>query len=290
MVADDLLSRIDVVRGELEDRSLLERALNEYEIETVFHLGAQTIVGTANRGPVSTFEANIRGTWNLLEAARRTSTVGRIIAASSDKAYGACDTLPYTEATPLAGRHPYDVSKSCADLIARSYFETFDLPVCVTRCGNFFGEGDLNFSRLVPGTIRSVLRNQRPIIRSNGTFLRDYFYARDGALAYITLAEAMDRDEVVGHAFNFGDANPMTVIEVTERILALMGRSDLEPVILNQAGNEIQAQCLDVRKARTALNWRPVHTFEQAMRRTIAWYEQLFGEGDANAKPKTEAA
>ena len=289
-VRDGILSRIDVVRGELEDLAFLERVLNEYEIETVFHLGAQTIVGTANRGPVSTFESNIRGTWNLLEAARRTSTVGRVVVASSDKAYGMSEELPYTEETPLAGRHPYDVSKSCADLISRSYFETFALPVCVTRCGNFFGEGDLNFSRLVPGTIRSVLRDECPVIRSNGLFVRDYFYALDGALAYVNLAEAMDRPEVVGEAFNFGNETPMTVVEITESILALMDRMHLKPVILNEANSEILAQCLSAAKARSLLNWRPVYSFQQAMVRTIRWYRGLLCEDDGNVEVDTEAA
>ena len=180
------------VRGEIEDYFLLERTINEYEIDTVFHLAAQTIVTIANRNPISTFKANIEGTWNILEACRRAPLVKRIIVASSDKAYGDQEKLPYDEKTPLEGRHPYDVSKSCADLICRSYYETYGLPVCVTRCGNFYGGGDLNFNRIVPGTVRSLVNNKRPVIRSDGAFLRDYFYIEDGANSYMLLAEKME--------------------------------------------------------------------------------------------------
>lgn len=200
-----LNEKINVVRGNVEDYLLLERILNEYEVDTVFHLAAQTIVTIANRNPLSTFETNIKGTWNILEACRRSAIVTRIVAASSDKAYGDQLTLPYDEHTPLEGRHPYDVSKSCSDLICRAYYETYKLPVCVTRCGNFYGGGDLNFNRIVPGTIRSVINNEAPIIRGDGKSIRDYFYIEDGAIAYMTLAEKMDNQKIHGEAFNFSN-------------------------------------------------------------------------------------
>ena len=221
-------NKIISVRGEIEDYFLLERTINEYEIDTVFHLAAQTIVTIANRNPISTFKANIEGTWNILEACRRSPLVKRIIVASSDKAYGDQEKLPYDEKTPLEGRHPYDVSKSCADLICRSYFETYGLPVCTTRCGNFYGGGDLNFNRIVPGTIRSILNNERPVIRSDGKFLRDYFYIKDGVQSYMLLAEKMEDKRIHGEAFNFSTEQPMTVLEIVDMIRMAM-YSDLEP-------------------------------------------------------------
>jgi CDP-glucose 4,6-dehydratase len=250
------------------------RALNEYEVDTVFHLGAQTIVGTASRSPLSTFEANIRGTWNLLEACRICpKLIQRIIVASSDKAYGAHEHLPYTEDTPLQGTFPYDVSKSCADLITFSYWHTYRLPVAVTRCGNLFGGGDLNFNRLIPGTIRSALQDERPIVRSDGTFVRDYFYVRDAVAAYLALAEHMPGDDYNGRAFNFGTETPVSVLELVDVILRLMGRTDLAPVVLNQASHEIPRQFLDCTRARTLMDWRPGHSLEDGLHETIAWYE-----------------
>lgn len=262
-----------VIRGDLTDLELLERVLNEYEIRTVFHAAAQTIVGTANRGPISTFESNIKGTWCLLEAARRSTLIEQIIVASSDKAYGAHDVLPYSEEAPLQGRHPYDVSKSCADLIAQSYAHTFDLPVCITRCGNLFGGGDLNWNRLVPGTIRAVIRGEAPIIRSDGTYIRDYFYVEDAASAYVSLAEKMAADgSITGHAFNFSNEVQLTVLEMTVKILGLLGRSDLEPIILGEAQNEIPHQYLSAEKARNMLGWRSDFSIEDGLARTIDWY------------------
>jgi CDP-glucose 4,6-dehydratase len=273
---NDSFSSATVIRGDLVDEELLERVLNEYEIETVFHTGAQTIVGTANRGPLSTFESNIRGTWCLLEAVRRSPLVKQTIVASSDKAYGEHDELPYREDAPLQGRHPYDVSKSCADLISQSYAHTYDLPVCVTRCGNLFGGGDLNWNRLIPGTIRSVVRNEAPIIRSDGTFIRDYFYVEDAAIAYMMLAERMAADpQVSGEAFNFSNEIQVDVLDITKRILGLMGRDDLEPVILNEAGNEIKHQYLSAEKARDVLGWAPQFTLENGLERTIGWYQSF---------------
>lgn len=269
----DIMGKISVVHGEIENLELVERALNEYEIDTVFHLAAQTIVGTANRSPISTFESNIKGTWNVLEACRRIPTVKCAIVASSDKAYGDQEKLPYDETTPLRGTHPYDVSKSCSDLIAYSYYKTYGVPVCITRCGNFYGGGDFNFNRLVPGTIRSVIRNERPQIRSDGTLIRDYIYVKDGASAYIALAEKMRSQNIAGEAFNFSNEDKYTVKELVDRILKLM-KSDLKPAILNEAKNEILHQYLSAKKARAILDWKPKYTLEEGLKETITWYRE----------------
>ena len=276
---NDSFSSATVIRGDLVDEEVVERVLNEYEIETVFHTAAQTIVGTANRGPLSTFESNIRGTWCLLEAVRRSPLVKQTIVASSDKAYGSHDELPYREDAPLQGRHPYDVSKSCADLISQSYAHTYGLPICVTRCGNLFGGGDLNWNRLIPGTIRSVIRNEAPIIRSDGTYIRDYFYVEDAAVAYIALAEKMAADpHVCGEAFNFSNEIQVNVLDLTRKVLDLMARTDLDPVILSEAGNEIKHQYLSAEKARKMLGWTPQFTLENGLQRTIGWYQSFLNE------------
>lgn len=267
---------IVTVRGEIEDYFLLERILNEYEIEIVLHLAAQTIVTIANRNPVSTFETNIKGTWDLLEAGRRSSSVKGIIVASSDKAYGEQKELPYEEDAPLCGKHPYDVSKSCADLLALTYWHTYHLPVCVTRCGNLFGGGDLNFNRIVPGTIRSALHDEAPIIRSDGTLRRDYFYVRDAADAYLRLAEQMDKQGCYGEAFNFSNEQPLTVLEITERILTLMQKTHLKPIIRKEAAGEIAHQYLSAEKARRVLGWKAKHNLEEGLKETIGWYRKYF--------------
>lgn len=273
LISSGLIWKVTSVRGGLEEYDVLVRALNEYEIETVFHLGAQTIVGTAHRSALSTFEANIRGTWQLLDACRVCSKlVRRIVVASSDKAYGCHDQLPYSEDMNLQGKFPYDVSKSCADLISLSYFHTYSLPVSITRCGNLFGAGDLNFNRLIPGTIRSALEGTSPIIRSDGKFIRDYFYVRDAVNAYLTLAEHMDNPNVIGQAFNFGTEEPVSVLELVEKILVLMGKSSLEPTILNQATHEIPRQYLDCTKAKRMLDWNFQYSLEDGLRETIDWY------------------
>jgi len=276
-VRQRLLEQVKVVRGEVGDRALLERTLGEYEIDTVIHLAAQTIVGIANRNPISTFETNLAGTWALLEACRRSPSVKQVVIASSDKAYGDHEVLPYSEDAPLQGRHPYDVSKSCADLIAQSYATTYDLPVAITRCGNFYGGGDLNWNRIVPGTIRSVLRGQQPVIRSDGQHIRDYFYAEDGAAVNMVLAEALSTNpDLRGQAFNFSNEIQVTVLELVERLLSLMN-SELKPDVRNEARNEIRHQYLSAAKARERLNWQPLLTLDEGLRRTIDWYKAFLG-------------
>jgi CDP-glucose 4,6-dehydratase len=276
LVSSHLIERTKVVRGDIRDQAMLERTLGEYEVDSVIHLAAQTIVGIANRNPVSTFETNVGGTWALLEACRRTPTVRQIAIASSDKAYGSHDQLPYDEEAALQGRHPYDVSKSAADLIAQSYATTFGLPVIITRCGNFYGGGDLNWNRVVPGTIRSILRSQRPVIRSDGHYVRDYFYVEDGAATYTLLVERLAQDRTLqGESFNFSNETPTTVLALVEKILAAMG-SDLEPEIRNEAVNEIREQYLSAAKARRMLQWKPVFSLDQGLSRTIEWYRNMF--------------
>ncbi len=270
-------SRINVVRGDITDYDLVLRTINEYEVETVFHLAAQTIVSIANRNPLSTFDSNVRGTWNVLEASRLCPTVKRVVVASSDKAYGASKVLPYSEETRLEGKHPYDVSKSCADLITTSYAHTYDLPVAITRCGNLFGGGDLNFNRIIPGTIRSVLRDEKPIIRSDGKYIRDYFYVRDAVEAYLLLAERIEEEGVGGCAFNFSNEIRVNVLEITKLVIKAMG-SDLEPVVLNQVSGEILEQSLSAERARKVLNWKPRFELEEGLKDAIAWYRDYFQE------------
>lgn len=277
-VSSGALQRSTVVHGSVEDHDLVERALNEYEIEVVIHLAAQTIVTIANHGPLSTFESNIRGTWSLLEACRRYGRTRAIVVASSDKAYGSAPHLPYDEAMPLAGRHPYDVSKSCADLIAQSYAATYGLPVTVTRCGNFYGGGDLNWSRLIPSAMRSALQGERPVLRSDGTPRRDYLYAEDAATAYLLLAQKTVEDPSLhGLAFNFSNEDPRDVRSVVTAVLEATGRTDLEPVVLDDAPYEIQDQFLYAARARERLGWRPAFDLASGLRRTASWYAELLG-------------
>jgi CDP-glucose 4,6-dehydratase len=264
------------VIGKLEDYELMLRTVNEYEVDTVMHLGAQPIVGIANRNPLSTFEANIRGTWNVLEACRQVSTVKRVVIASSDKAYGEQPTLPYDESMPLQGMHPYDVSKSCTDLIAQTYHNTYGLPVCITRCGNFFGGGDLNFSRIVPGTIRSILQGNNPVIRSDGSMIRDYVYVRDIVMFYLHLAEKMENSALHGHAFNYSTEMQASVLDITNAILRLMDREDLQPKILNETRGEIPHQYLSAAKAREMLGWSTNFSLDEALQETIDWYRADF--------------
>lgn len=269
------IKKMNIVRGSLEDLAVIERALGEYEIDTVFHLAAQAIVGVANRNPISTFEANILGTWNILEACRKHPLIKRVIVASSDKAYGDQENLPYDENMPLQGKHPYDVSKSCADLISHTYFHTYGLPVCITRCGNLYGGGDLNFNRIIPQTIQLVLNGEAPEIRSDGTFVRDYFYIEDAVQAYLLLAEKMEENNLAGEAFNFSNEIQLTVLELVEKILKKMN-SNLKPKVLNQGSNEIKHQYLSAEKARKLLNWTPAYTIDEGLEKTIEWYTEFF--------------
>lgn len=276
LVRSGYIDKVKVVRGDIRDRDLMERILGEFEVDTVFHLAAQTIVTIANRNPVSTFESNIAGTWNILEACRRSPKVRQIVLASSDKAYGDQETLPYDENIPLQGVHPYDVSKSAADLIAKTYAVSYDLPVAITRCGNFYGGGDLNWNRIIPGTIRSVIRGEAPVIRSDGKYIRDYFFVEDGAAAYMLLAERLStHPELRGEAFNFSNELQVTVLDIVQSVLNLMN-SDLQPVVLNQTSNEILHQYLSAEKARRLLDWRPLFTLESGLKKTIEWYREFF--------------
>lgn len=268
-------NKIVIVEGDVTDYFLLERVLAEYEVNTIFHLAAQTIVPIANRVPLSTFETNIKGTWVLLEAARRNPTVNQIVVASSDKAYGTQAVLPYTEDSPLQGKHPYDVSKSCADLIAQAYAATYDLPVVVTRFANLYGGGDLNWNRVVPGTIRSALQGNRPVIRSDGTLRRDYLFVDDAVDAYSLIAEHFQDHGVRGEVFNFGLDRPIAVDQMVRLIINLVGRADLEPIVLNEAKNEIPDQYLASDKIRRVLGWQPKHSLEEGLEKTIAWYRDF---------------
>ncbi|MDO9091247.1 MAG: NAD-dependent epimerase/dehydratase family protein [Rubrivivax sp.] len=276
LVADGWLDKVNVVRGSLTDESLLRRVLAEYGVQTVFHLGAQTLVGVAKTDPLGTLEANVRGTWLLLEAARQAG-VPQVIVASSDKAYGDSEHLPYREDHPLRGRFPYDCSKSCADLISTMYAQTYGLGVAIARCGNLFGGGDLNFSRLIPGVIMATLRGQPFQIRSDGLFVRDFLYVEDAAQAYVELAQALGRDSSLrGQAFNFGLELRPTMLALTQQVLQIMGRTDLQPQVLNVASAEIREQTLDAGKARQVLGWSPRHGMDEGLRRTVDWYTRHF--------------
>lgn len=264
-----------LVHGDVRDQAHLERICGNYEVEVAFHLAAQTIVPVANRNPVETYDTNVRGTWSLLEACRRSPKIRAIVVASSDKAYGPQEELPYREGTPLEPVEPYDVSKACADLISRQYANTFDLPVAVTRSGNFFGGGDLNWSRVVPGTIRSLLRGAAPVVRSDGTPVRDYLYVEDVAEAYLLLAEAVAAGTLIGESLNISYEEPLSVLQMVERITRAFG-ADVEPVIENSATHEIQDQFLDATLLRTSLSWEPRYSLEVGLERTIEWYRSHF--------------
>ena len=279
LIRSGALKRIHVVNGQLEDYATIERAISEHDCDTVFHLGAQALVHVAYRSPLLTFEANIRGSYNLLEACRvHQKLVRRVVIASSDKAYGDVDVLPYTEEMPPMGRFPYDVSKSCTDLLARSYHETYELPVAVARCGNIYGRGDLNWSRIVPGTIRSLRADEAPVIRSDGKFTRDYVYVDDIAEAYALLAESMELPGVAGEAFNFGPGQPYSVLDIVAAIQKIMKKEKIQPRILDEAKAEIRDQHLDSKKAGERLKWKPNFTLEQGLKETIAWYEKFLSE------------
>ena len=265
-----------MVNGSLEDFWTVERAVNEHDIEVVIHLGAQAIVGSALRSPLPTFETNIRGTYNILEAARmHAGRVKSIVVASSDKAYGEHDTLPYTEDAPMLGRNPYDVSKTCADLIAQSYHQAYDLPVGIARCGNIYGGGDLNWSRIVPTAIKAYHEGKSPVIRSDGTFIRDYLFVKDAVSGYLRLAEAVQDDSIKGQAFNFGNESPVTVLELVAQIQDLMEAHHLDPEVLGTAKAEIHSQYLSAAKARKLLDWTPANDLKSGLVETIAWYREF---------------
>lgn len=278
------IDRVAVAHGRLENPGEIKAAITEREIDTVFHLGAQAIVGVGRVDPIGTFESNIRGTWNLLEACRVYGPgIRRVVVASSDKAYGDCDELPYTESTALAARNPYDVSKSCTDLIAQSYAASYGVPIAIARCGNIFGPGDLNFSRLIPGTIRSLLSGEAPVLRSNGRLVREYLYVDDAAEAYLSLSDWLDRPasrDDTQRAFNFSTGEALTVLEMVRRIAMAVGREDLEPRILNNTVGEIADQRLDCTRARAVLHWRPQHDLDAALLTTVRWYRNHFAARD----------
>jgi CDP-glucose 4,6-dehydratase len=270
----DLLNDVTIINGRLEDYTSIKAAVAENQFDAVFHLGAQAIVSVGSRDPLGTFESNIAGTYNLLEACRLYgASINRIIVASSDKAYGECDAGAYQEHMALAARNPYDVSKSCADLVAQSYFHTYKMPIAIARCGNIFGPGDLHWSRLVPGTIRSLLRGERPIIRSDGTLVRDYLFVEDAVSGYLALAQWLqDKQSDHQHAFNFSSNHPMNVLAMTALLQHACGRCDLAPVIERKAAGEIQNQQLDCSRAHSILNWRPVVALADAIEKTVSWY------------------
>src|SRR2546421_1079278 len=265
--------RVELVHGSISDPGLVQRAINEYEVDTVFHLAAQAIVGVANRSPLSTFESNIMGTWRVLDASRQSPTVKRVVVASSDKAYGSQRHLPYTEETPLSGIYPYDASKVCTDVLARSYAATYHMPVAVTRCANIYGPGDLNWSRLIPGTIRSALNGSAPIIRSDGTPERDYIYLDDAVDGYLRVAANLPG--IAGEAFNLGSGRPISASALVAQILLAAGRTELHPRILGEANGEIDRQSLASSKATRMLGWRPSVTLELGLAATVAWYRHF---------------
>jgi CDP-glucose 4,6-dehydratase len=267
-----LLNQVSTVHGDLDDFNLIRRSLSEYSIDTVFHLAAQPLVGVAKLDPLTTLETNIRGTWNILEAARLCGA-RQVVIASSDKAYGASEDLPYLETHPLQGRYPYDVSKSCADLISTMYATTYNLPVCIMRCANLFGGGDLNFSRTIPGAIQATLKGERFVVRSDGKFVRDFLYVKDAANAYLRVAEGLAANRsLAGEAFNFGLGLRLTVLELTDLVLKMMDRIDLEPIVQNRASFEIREQYLSCDKARTILGWSPGYSLSEGLQETIDWY------------------
>ena len=278
-----LIERLNVVNGCLEDFQTLQRAITTYEVDTVIHLGAQALVGVALRDPLQTFQANVCGTWNVLEACRiQSDLVKRVVVASSDKAYGEQDQLPYVEEMPLLGRQPYEVSKSCADAIAQAYFQSYGLPVAIARCGNIYGGGDLNWSRIVPGTIRSLFCGQPPVLRSDGNYIRDYIYVKDVARAYLTLAENISSPTVAGECFNFSPESRVTVLEMVYEIRQAMKCEHIAPKITNSAKGEIRNQYLCSAKARRVLGWKPAYSLKEGLEETVVWYEQFFHSQDGS--------
>jgi len=269
------LNRINIIKGSVENFSLVERVIKKNKIKFIFHLAAEALVGKCLENPIKAFSTNIKGTWNILETSRNCNTVKAIVIASSDKAYGSNKNLPYKEDFPLSGNHPYDVSKSCADLIAHTYFHTYGLPVAITRCGNIYGPGDFNFSRIIPDAIRCILFDKALFIRSDGKFTRDYIYVEDVVSGYITLAEKMQELKLFGEAFNFSDEKPLSVLELVKRIYRLSHKKENYKV-LDKAKYEIKHQCLSSEKARKILAWKPKYSLEEGLKRTIKWYRKYF--------------
>jgi len=272
-VLNGLRNKIKCIKGDISDFGLVKSVINKHKPRVIFHLAAEAIVGKSNKDPIKTFKSNIEGTWNILEACRDKKFIEAIVSASSDKAYGIHKVLPYKEDASLKGSHPYDASKSCADILCYTYWNTYGVPVCVTRCGNLYGAGDFNFSRIVPDAINCSLKGRQFKIRSDGKFTRDYVYVEDAVNGYMLLAEKMKKLKLYGEAFNFSDENPITVIDVVERIYKLTGRKPSYK-ILNQAQYEIKHQYLCSGKARKILGWKPEYTLDEGMRKTIEWYEK----------------
>lgn len=283
----DFKKDVNIVHGNLISYEDCERTINEYDVGFCFHIAAQALVGPANRSPLSTFESNIKGTWNILEACRLSKTIKGLIIASSDKAYGNQEKLPYTEDSPLNGYFPYDASKVCGEVLARSYFMTYNLPLAITRNANTYGPADMNLSRIIPDVITRLIRDEQPVIRSDGTLERDYMYIKDAVNAYLTLAENLHRKEVVGQAFNFGTGKPVTVLGLYQKIIKLMGKN-VKPKILNQAKNEIKRQYLDSRKAKKILNWEAKYNLDSGLRETIDWYKNFFSKSQKSKSRKSE--
>jgi len=267
------IHKINLIYGTTEDYELIKRIINEHCIDTCFHLAAQSIVEVANREPLSTFRSNILAGWNVLEACRQPS-IKRVVIASSDKAYGSHKTLPYKEDFKLDGRHPYDASKSCVDILSQMYFNTYSLPVGISRCANIYGPGDLNFSRIIPDTMRALILGKKPIIRSDGTFIRDYLFVEDAVTAYLVLARNLDRKSIQGQAFNFGNQKPISVLHLAEKIVVISGKRNFKPKILSKARCEIKEQYLDCAKAMRILKWKPKYSLEKGLKRSYAWYKK----------------
>lgn len=277
LIRSGTISRISVVNGRLEDPRDVKRAVVEHAVDSIFHLGAQAIVSAAVRSPRATFEANVAGTWNVLEAARlHSAIVERVVVASSDKAYGTSTSLPYHEEMPVRAGSPYDTSKACTDLVTQSYATTYSTPAAIARCGNIYGGGDLNWSRIVPGTLRSLALGEQPVLRSDGTFLRDYLYVDDVVDAYLRLGEALPGEGVAGEAFNFSDGSPLTVWEIYQATCRAAGAGEVEPKVLGRAEHEIHDQYLTSAKARHTLGWSCDHDLEAGLEKTAAWYHEFF--------------
>jgi CDP-glucose 4,6-dehydratase len=272
LYADGLADRVSTVTGSIGDLTLLCDALAEHDVEVVFHLAAQAITSAARRDPIGTLDTNIRGTWNVLEASRRSGSVKAFVLASSVKVYGAQPSLPFSEDAPLNGCQPYDASKIGAELISSTYHRAYELPVVITRCGNLYGGGDLHWDRIVPGTIRAASEGRRPVVRGGGTPLRDYLYVEDAIDAFLRLAQVAREPAIAGQAFNIGTGASSSELEMTEQILRAMDREDLKPEVLPASPHAIIHQSLATDKLRAATGWTATRELEDGLARTVAWY------------------